>query len=259
LDGAGFTDYVQRTGATICGRDPIAVLMAMLPGGTSVRLMKYETSGHVTGDWTHCVSYVSALFSGRWEDTWSDGIHCEPWLELTESDKSSLLLLARQAIRTRLIEGVPVETVEISPAMQDIMGAFVTLHKQGQLRGCIGEIIPRRELHEAVSEQAVNAAFHDPRFPRLQAGELDDVDIEISALTVPHRVNAASDIEIGRHGIILKKEGRSAVFLPQVAPEQGWDLGETLSHLAMKAGLAPNDWKTGCEFQVFEAIVFGEI
>jgi AmmeMemoRadiSam system protein A len=142
--------------------------------------------------------------------------------------------------------------------MRTVMGAFVTLHKRGQLRGCIGEIFPRRALVEAVAEQAINAAFHDPRFPRLHAGELDEIDIEISALTPPHPVESYDEIVIGRHGVVLEKNGRSAVFLPQVAPEQGWGLEETLTHLALKAGLASSDWKSGCRFEVFEAIVFGE-
>ena len=79
-----------------------------------------------------------------------------------------------------------------------------------------------------------------------------------SALTTPHRVHSYEDIEIGRHGIVLYKGSRSAVFLPQVAPEQGWGLEETLTHLAGKAGFGPNDWQNDCEFHVFEAIVFGE-
>lgn len=256
-DGVGFLDYVDQTGATICGRSPIAVLLAMLPDDAEVRMMKYETSGHSTGDWSHCVSYVSAVASGRWNIPCSDGVHCEPELELSESDKIGLLRLARHTIEKKL--GVESDcAIEITPPMQDIMGAFVTLHEHGQLRGCIGEIIPRRELYKAVEDQAVNAAFHDPRFPRLQRDELAEIDIEISALTVPHRVNSFADIEIGRHGILLEKGGHSAVFLPQVATEQGWTLEETLTHLCRKAGLGSNDWESGCRFQVFEAIVFGE-
>ncbi|MEA2068957.1 MAG: AMMECR1 domain-containing protein, partial [Verrucomicrobiota bacterium] len=95
--------------------------------------------------------------------------------------------------------------------------------------------------------------------PKLREDELADIDIEISALTPPHRIGSYKDIEIGTHGIVLHNGVHSAVFLPQVASEQGWGLEETLSHLAMKAGLGSNDWKSGCEFQVFKAIVFGEV
>jgi AmmeMemoRadiSam system protein B len=196
-DLSGFFDYVRKTGTTICGRGPIAVLLAMLPDAAQVHLLEYDTSGNMTGDWSHCVSYVSAAVSGQWSIPCADGKHCEPELELSNSDKIGLLRLARHKMVSQLDGSEPDLELEITPAMQDIMGAFVTLHKHGQLRGCIGEIFPRRELYEAVAEQAVNAAFHDPRFPRLRPDELDEVDIEISALTVPHRVNSHEDIEIG--------------------------------------------------------------
>ncbi|VGO12198.1 hypothetical protein PDESU_00749 [Pontiella desulfatans] len=252
-----FLQYIENTGATICGRSPIAVLLAMLPDGVNVELLKYDTSGNLTGDWSHCVSYLSAAVSGRWKNV--DGASSSVAQEqLSSSDKIQLLALARHKIAERIRKDEPDLSLEISPAMQEVMGAFVTLHKQGQLRGCIGEIFPRRALFEAVAEQAVNAAFHDPRFPRLREDELGEIDIEISALTAPHSVESHEDIEIGRHGVVLYKGMHTAVFLPQVAPEQGWDLETTLSHLAMKAGLGANDWESGCEFHVFEAIVFSE-
>ena len=246
---SGFLEYVQNTGATICGRSPIALLLAMLPDDAKVRLLKYDTSGNLTGDWSHCVSYLSAAVSGHWK---------KGEAMLSESDKTALLRLARHQITRRLDDAEPELEMDVTPAMRSVMGAFVTLHKHGRLRGCIGEIFPRRALVEAVAEQAVNAAFHDPRFPRLRAEELDGIDIEISALTPPRTVGSYEDIVIGRHGVVLSKKGRSAVFLPQVAPEQGWGIEETLTQLALKAGLGSNDWKSGCEFKVFEAIVFGE-
>ncbi len=252
---AGFLRYIQRTGATICGRSPIAVLLALLPSEARIHLLKYDTSGNLTGDWSHCVSYVSAAVSGRW------GGPAHPagaGSALSEADKTALLRLARHRIATRVKAADAKFEWTPSPAASQVMGTFVTLHKHGQLRGCIGEIVPRRPLHEAVAEQAVNAALHDPRFPRLRPEELDDVVIEISALTAPRRVASPAEIETGRHGIVLHKAGRSAVFLPQVAVEQGWSLETTLSQLARKAGLGPGAWESGCEFEVFEAIVFGE-
>jgi len=255
----GFLKYVQDTGATICGRSPIATLLAMLPDDAKVRLLKYDTSGNLTGDWSHCVSYVSAAISGVWEIPCAAGRHCESGSALSESDKIGLLRLARHRISERLCNDIPDLDLEITPPMKEVMGAFISLYKNGQLRGCIGEIFPRRELHEAVGGQALNAAFHDPRFPRLHKSELDEVEIEISALTVPHCVDSYENIEIGKHGIVLYKGAHSAVFLPQVAPEQGWGIEETLTHLSLKAGLGPNDWESGCEFHVFEAIVFGEM
>ncbi len=256
----GFVQYLQNTGATVCGRNPMAILLAMLPEDAKVELLKYDTSGNLTGDWTHCVSYVSAAVSGHWktEDSIADAATGESGSELSSFDKQSLLRLARHTI-TQYFKGDKSELdMVVTPAMQKSMGAFVTLHKHGQLRGCIGEIFPRRALFKAVAEQAGNAAFHDPRFPRLREDELAVIDIEISALTPPQSVESSADIEIGRHGIVLNKGMHSAVFLPQVATEQGWGLEETLTHLAQKAGLDVNGWKSGCEFHVFKAIVFGE-
>lgn len=248
----GFLDYIETTGATVCGRSPIAVLLAMLPEQAQVQLMKYDTSGNLTGDWSHCVSYLSAAVTGTW--ALPDSVN----ERLSADDKAALLAIARHQIAQRLGSAAPDPDVDVTPAMQEVMGAFVTLHKHGQLRGCIGEIFPHRALLEAVKEQAVNSAFHDPRFPHLREEELGEIDIEISALTAPHDVDSYEDIEIGKHGVVLYKDSRSAVFLPQVAPEQGWGLAETLTHLSMKAGLTPDAWHSDCEFQVFEAIVFGE-
>ncbi len=142
--------------------------------------------------------------------------------------------------------------------MKKKMGAFVTLHKDGNLRGCIGEIIPVRSLYEAVLNRAVSSAFSDYRFNPLQKNELNKIDIEISALTPPKEIASWKNIKIGKHGVILRKNGRSAVFLPQVAPEHGWNLQTTLTHLSKKAGLRPDDWKKDATFFVFEADVFGE-
>ena len=253
----GFLGYVENTGATICGRSPIALLLAMLPDDAKVQLLKYDTSGNLTGDWSHCVSYLSAAVSGHWKNV--DGASSfVAHGQLSASDKLALLQLARHRIAKRLRDEEPELEMDSTPAMRSVMGAFVTLHKHGRLRGCIGEIFPSRALVEAVAEQAVNAAFHDPRFPRLRADELEEIDIEISALTAPRTVGSFEEIVVGKHGVVLGKWGRSAVFLPQVAPEQGWGIEETLTQLALKAGLGSNDWKYGCEFKVFEAIVFGE-
>lgn len=179
---------------------------------------------------------------------------------ITDSDKKKLLALARASIKYYLANGksADIESLdfEITPGMSQIMGGFVTLKEHGQLRGCIGEIIPTRKLYKVVLERAVDSAFNDSRFPPLSAEEVDAIEIEISALSMPEPVYSWRDIIVGKHGMTLEKNGRSAVFLPQVAPEQGWGIEETLTHLAMKAGLPFNAWKEGCSFQVFEATVF---
>lgn len=259
-DLPAFRAYLDRTGATICGHDPISILLAMLPPKAQAHLVKYDTSGRMTGDFSFSVSYLCAAFTGTWERGQMPKV--ETAGPLSADDKKALLKLARGMIEEQLKTGKRAKPedlgISVTPAMKAIMGAFVTLHKDGDLRGCIGEIEPRRPLVEAVREQALNSAFSDPRFTPVVAAELPRIKVEISALTQPVPVNSWKDIVIGKHGMVLIQHGRSAVFLPQVAPEQGWDLPTTLTHLSMKAGLPPDAWKEGANYLVFEAIVFHE-
>jgi AmmeMemoRadiSam system protein A len=146
----------------------------------------------------------------------------------------------------------------VPPELAVPRAAFVTLKKGGRLRGCIGDIFPVRPLYVSVIENAVNAAFNDRRFSPLSRTELDSIAIEISALTHPEPVDSADRIRLGTDGVILRKDGRSAVFLPQVAFEQNWDLERTLTQLSLKAGLAADAWKQDAGFTVFQAEVFGE-
>jgi AmmeMemoRadiSam system protein A len=140
------------------------------------------------------------------------------------------------------------------------MGAFVTLNDRatGALRGCIGEILPMRPLVDAVVERAVDSALHDPRFMPVTERELGGIRVEVSALTPPKPVASWRDIVLGRDGMTLEKDGAFAVFLPQVAPEQGWDLETTLSYLSRKAGLSADAWRDGAKFETFQAEVFHE-
>lgn len=257
----GFETYIERTGATICGRSAIAVLLAMLPNDARAHLLRYDTSGALTGDYTNSVSYLSIAFTGQWRKPMKTKAPSAPAkAEISPHDKKNLLALARGALRFYLEKGkVPKPEalgVQITPGMKQVMGAFVTLKKHGQLRGCIGEIYPKRPLYEAVIERAVDAGVHDPRFPPVTMDEFRELHFEISALTPPRPIDSYKDIVIGRHGVVLQKAGRSAVFLPQVAPEQGWDVEEMLYHLSLKAGLPGDAWKEGASFTVFEAIVF---
>ena len=259
-DLPAFRAYLDKTGATVCGRDPIGILLAMLPPKAQAHLIKYDTSGRMTGDFSFSVSYLCVAFTGTWER--GPIPKAEMAGPLGADDKKALLKLARGMIEEQLKAGKRAQPedlgISVTPAMKQVMGAFVTLHKDGNLRGCIGEIFPRRPLVEAVREQALNSAFSDPRFSPVVAAELPRIKVEISALTPPAPVNSWKDIVIGKHGMVLNKDGRSAVFLPQVAPEQGWDLPTTLTHLSMKAGLPPDAWKEGSSYLVFEAIVFHE-
>ena len=135
---------------------------------------------------------------------------------------------------------------------------FVTLKKNSQLRGCIGDVFPRQPLHKSVITNTINACINDKRFLPVTIDECNDITIEISALTVPKPITSYDQIRIGIDGVVLNKDGRSALYLPQVAPEQGWDINQTLTNLSLKAGLPADAWKEGATFLTFQAVVFGE-
>lgn len=182
---------------------------------------------------------------------------------LTAEEKTYLLDLARRVIVAEAA-GTPVPEPEVrTEALAEKRGAFVTLHSDvpgvgRRLRGCIGYIEGVRPLARTVADNALAAAFRDPRFAPVDASEVDDLHLEISALTPLRPVAHWRDIEIPRHGVVLSSAGRRSVFLPQVAAEEGWDRDTLLSHLAMKAGLEPDAWREDAAFQVFEAEVFAE-
>ncbi|ADR18913.1 AmmeMemoRadiSam system protein A [Calditerrivibrio nitroreducens] len=139
-------------------------------------------------------------------------------------------------------------------------GCFVTLHKFGELRGCIGTFRNDKKLYEVVSDMAIQAAFHDPRFSPLEKDELKDIEIEISVLTPMERLENFEDIVIGRDGLYVRKGFYSGVLLPQVATEHGWDKNQFISYTCMKAGLPPDIWKKDkIELYKFSAIVFSEM
>ena len=135
-------------------------------------------------------------------------------------------------------------------------GAFVSLHKNGRLRGCIGHFGEDTPLHEIVAEMAGAAAFEDPRFMPLTTDELAEIDIEISVLTPMRRIKSLDDFELHRHGIYIRKGYRSGTFLPQVADEVNWTKEEFVGHCSQdKAGLGWDGWRDA-ELYVYEAIVF---
>ncbi len=183
---------------------------------------------------------------------------------LTQPQREFLLQVARLAV-TSAAEGTAAPNVNtlaaeagltLDGALGEHRGAFDTLTTRGQLRGCIGYIEGFKPLAQAVADNGRSAAVGDPRFQSVSPEELSGLDIEVSALTPLANVNSHREIQVGKHGVLLEKNGRQSVFLPQVATEQGWDLSTTLTHLALKAGLGPDDWRQGAVFRVFEAEVF---
>ena len=134
----------------------------------------------------------------------------------------------------------------------------MTLTKKGELRGCIGHIPGDMPAGQIVGEMALRAAFDDPRFPPLEMKELADVDIEVSLLSPTSRIEGPKAIVIGRDGVVIHKDGRSAVFLPEVALEQGWSRDDLMDHICRKAGLDSSCWRSGCDLDVFQSLIIRE-
>lgn len=243
-----------------CGKQAIETLMhlAKIKGWTGV-LVDYKNSGDTAGDKNRVVGYASIAFLERKEmtETMKGTISAE--------DRAALLRLARSAIEAKLVSGKEVERPNPVPAIfNESRGGFVTLHKHGQLRGCIGTIEPVYPLIECVEKNAQNAAFRDPRFRALTADELGEIDIEISVLTVPEAVTFTNGEDLKNklipnvHGVILCRGAHRSTFLPQVW-EQLPDKEKFLQHLCVKGGMPPEAWKDPeTKVQVYQAEVFGE-
>ena len=232
-----------------CGEFAIITLMLMLDGQYEVKHLMYQNSGDIDNhDHSRVVGYHS--FAILRKDSTS--------FTLSDADKKALKEIALNSIRDSL-DGKsiaqPALTSDLSP-LTSKCGAFVSLHKHGHLRGCIGHFGEDYPLHEIVAEMARAAAFEDPRFMPVTRDELNDLDIEISVLTPMRRIQSLDEFELHRHGIYIKKGYRSGTFLPQVADEVNWTKEEFVGHCSQdKAGLGWDGWRDA-ELYVYEAIVF---
>ncbi|MCK5196821.1 MAG: AmmeMemoRadiSam system protein A [Spirochaetales bacterium] len=176
---------------------------------------------------------------------------------LTHKEKTILLSTARESIKSQLEAraGIYLETTE---KLETALGSFVTLHIDGRLRGCIGHMLPVKSLIEDIKILARESAFHDPRFPSLNIKELESIDIEISVLS-PLEISSPEDVEVGKHGIIMKNTYHTGVLLPQVPVEQGWNREVFLTQTCYKAGMQGDCWKDpGTQIETFTAVIFGE-
>ena len=178
---------------------------------------------------------------------------------LTAADKKALLELARSTIEQHLQTGKAPDAELAGERLAAPCGAFVSLHKRGALRGCIGSFVGRGPLTATVQEMAISASLHDPRFPSLTIEELAQVDLEISVLSPLRAIENVDEIQVGLHGIFITRDFHSGVLLPQVATDCGWDRQTFLEHTCMKAGLTKDAWREAeTKIEIFDAQVFGE-
>jgi len=265
---------VANLSCTLCALQALATVMeaAKLLGADSAHVLKYANSGDAPveqADRTRCVGYGAVAFCGP--EPAAEGepegaadpaeATAEPGAagELDAEQQARLLALARETIAAHVAGGQVPSPPDDAPIFAEERAVFVTLHERGMLRGCIGSLEAREPLGEAIISSAISAATRDPRFQPVTAEEIDDLHIEISVLSPMRLVDSAEEIVVGTHGVLVRQGVRSGVFLPQVAPEQGWDREEMLRHLcAEKAGLAADAWRHGAKLYVFTAQVFAE-
>ncbi len=276
-DAAGFHAYLADKRPTICGRLPVAVLTEMLSGCESTKgvFLEWANSGAVTRRYDDCVSYVAMAFYvppegvAEMQEALSGELRARPEeaetgeapADLSAEAKRALLSITRHSIEAALRGEAPgpVRADDLPPVLLEQRGAFVTLKKDGELRGCIGHMSSDKALHECVQEIALLAAFGDRRFPPLLADELGEITIEISVLTPMREIEGIDDVRVGRDGLVVHAGRRRGVLLPQVAEEYGWSDLVFLQQTCNKAGLPPDAWQwPETTVYAFSAVVFGE-
>ena len=238
---------VPGLATSACGELAIATLLMMTDSTYEVKHLMYQNSGDAEeSDHNRVVGYHAFAIVRKASQSFS----------LSDDEKLTLKEIALTSIKDSL-NGKPIfRHSPLTAHLSEKCGAFVSLHKHGRLRGCIGHFGEDVPLHEIVAEMARAAAFEDPRFPPVTADELADIDIEISVLTPMRRIQSLDEFELHRHGIYIRKGYRSGTFLPQVADEVNWTKEEFVSHCAQdKAGIGWDGWRDA-ELYVYEAIVF---
>lgn len=239
-----------------CGWSSILTLLDLTEGKPDIKInhIKYMNSGDTNyGDKSKVVGYHAFCFIRETPK--------EPaGFSLSGEDKKQLLKIARESIVYWLQHKgfMPIEGAKFSDVLKTNCGAFVTLHKNGQLRGCIGRFTADEPLYKIVQEMAVSAATQDYRFDQVEIAEMNHIDLEISVLTPLKRINGIDEFELGKQGIYIRKGSQSGTFLPQVAQSTHWSKEEFLGHCARdKAGIGWDGWKSA-ELYTYEALVFGE-
>ncbi len=251
-DNSGISGLVT----SMCGYADVLTLLYMTENNPnfSYNLIQYRNAGDSeAGDKTRVVGYCAITISLKAKKEASG-------FNLDAKERKELLSIARRTIEQIVAKHtVPdLDTSKLFPGLKTNSGAFVTINKNGNLRGCIGRFDADEPLYKVVQQMAVAASTEDYRFPPVEQNELHQLEIEISVLTPMRKINSIDEIQMGKHGIYIKKGMRSGTFLPQVAKETGWSKEEFLGHCAQdKAGIGWDGWKDA-DIYVYEAYVFGE-
>jgi len=240
-----------------CGGAPIVAVMiyAERMGANEARVLKYANTGDVTGDHSRVVGYSADVFLKT-----QGGKPASRPFSLNAHDKSELLALARKSVEYAVREGKHYDAeASSSELLNQEHGAFVTLNKAGELRGCIGYMSSLKPLYLTVRDTAAFAALRDTRFPPVSASELPQLEYEISVLSPLRRVLDVRQIKVGEHGLLMKNDTHEGVLLPQVPVEQKWDRQEFLDETCAKAGMRAGCWKDdNTDIFQFTAVVFGD-
>ena len=240
-----------------CGGAPIvaAMIAAERMGANQAVVLKYANSGDITGDHSRVVGYSADAFLKA-----PSGKTVDPQFSLTSREKSELLALARKSVEYAVREKKPYETtVSASEVLNQERGAFVTLRKSGDLRGCIGYTSAVKPLYMTVRDTATFAALQDPRFPAVSASELPQIDYEVSVLSPLRRVLDVRQIKVGQNGLLMKNGAYEGLLLPQVPVDEKWDRQRFLEETCAKAGMRSGCWKDeNTDIFMFTAVVFGE-
>ena len=240
-----------------CGGAPIvaAMIYAERMGANQARVLKYENSGDVTGDHSSVVGYSADVFVKA-----DGGKAVENPFSLSDQEKSELLALARKSVEYVVQEKYAYEPpANASATLNQERGAFTTLKKSGELRGCIGYTSAAKPLYTTVRDTATLAAMRDPRFPPVTASELPSLEYEISVMSPLRRVTDVQQIKVGQHGLLMKNGDSEGLLLPQVPVEQGWDRHTFLEQTCAKAGMRFGCWMDeDTDIFSFTAVVFGE-
>jgi MEMO1 family protein len=259
LDAEGLWKEIRSGKTEACGFGPamVAMLLAHKGGAKEGKLLRYAHSGDITGDRSNVVGYAAMLWCAATGEEQRGPRKVGVDLGLTDGEKRVLKEIARTTIQCALDKSPLPGFQDLTPTLREPRGAFVTLEKNHQLRGCIGFIEAVKPLHETIREMAQAAAFRDPRFPPLRKEEWPQVEVEISVLTPMRRIQDVSEIQVGTHGLMIVRGPYRGLLLPQVATDYGWDPKTFLEHTCTKAGLPTDAWKDpDAKIYVFSADVF---